>query len=141
MTLQYIKPVTSGDSSPAATATMASSSSARPASTWPCSSRIRPCWWRAQAIRSASPTALADIRGSRRACVGGLALPGGELLFHEGGEQVALLGTLAAFALQQPLGTGEPAGRAAHLAAKEQAKPEPECTADSAAAFAKSRWA
>ena len=55
ITLQYIRPVTSGDSSPAVTATMISSRSASPSSTCPCCSRIRPCWWRAQATRSASP--------------------------------------------------------------------------------------
>ena len=56
------------------------------------------------------------------------------LLLDDRQQQVALLGAFARLALQQPLSTGEPAGRAAHLAAHEQAKAEPERTADGATA-------
>jgi hypothetical protein len=51
-------------------------------------------------------------------------------------QQIAALGALARVALQHPLSSGKPAGRAAHLAAHEQAKAEPERAADGTSALA-----
>ena len=115
---------------------MVSSRSASPASTCPCCSRIRPCWWRAQAIEVCVAAALADRGGVGCSGVRGFEVTRFEALLDHRQQQIAPLGALARVALQQPLGTGKPAGRAAHLAAHEQAKAEPERAADGASALA-----
>ena len=53
--LQYTSPVTIGDSSPAVTATIVSSSSRRPVSRSPCRISAWPCSCTTSATRSASP--------------------------------------------------------------------------------------
>ena len=80
--------------------------------------------------------ALADRGGVGRSGVRGLEVTRIEALLDDRQQQIAPLGALARVALQQPLGTGKPAGRAAHLAAHEQAKAEPERAADGASALA-----
>ena len=80
--------------------------------------------------------ALADRGGVGCSGVCGLEVTQFEALLDHRQQQIAPLGALARVALQQPLSTGKPAGRAAHLAAHEQAKAEPERAADGASALA-----
>ena len=79
-------------------------------------------------------TALADCGGVGCSSVRDLVVTRGETLLDDRQQQIAPLGTFARITLQQTLGTGKPAGRAAHLAAHEQAKTEPECATDGAKA-------
>ncbi len=136
MTLQYIKPVTIDDSSPAVTATMTSSRSASPGSTCPCCSRARPCSCRAQAIRSASRQRSPISTAVAAVAYAASQVAGGKVLLDERQQEVAPLGAVRLLAFQQPLGAGKPSGRAAHLAAKEKTQPQPESATDGAKAFA-----
>ena len=69
------------------------------------------------------PAALADLGGVSRGRVRSLEVARGKLLLHDRQQQIAPLGALVLLVLQQPLGAGEPAGRAARLAAKEKRRP------------------
>ena len=84
--------------------------------------------------------ALADCGGVGCGGVRGLEVTRFETLLDDRQQQIAPLGALARVALQQPLSTGKPAGRAARLAAHEQAKAEPERAADGASALAGVRY-
>ncbi len=116
-----MRPVAIGDSSPAVTATIASSSSERPASTSPRPTRTTPCWCTAIASRSASP---------KRCPASAEAASSALVAAQERGQrrQVAALDAVAV--AQQPLGAGEPAARLGGLAAQRQEQPEPERAAD-----------
>ena len=81
------------------------------------------------------PAALADLGGARRGGVRGLAVAGGKMLLHDRQQQIALLGAVVLLAFEQPLGTGEPAGRAARLSAKRKTQAQPERAADGAQAL------
>jgi hypothetical protein len=80
--------------------------------------------------------AFADLGGARCGRVCSLAVAGGKLLFHDRQQQIAPLGGFVRLAVQQPLGTGEPPGRAPRLSAKEKTQTNPERAADSTHAFA-----
>ena len=81
------------------------------------------------------PAALADLGGARRGRVRGLAVAGGKLLLHDRQQQIALLGAFVLLAFEQPLGAGEPSGRAARLSSKEKTQAQPERATDGAQAF------
>ena len=70
--------------------------------------------------------ALADCGGVCRRGVRDVEVTCFNALLDHRQHQVTPLGALARIALQQPLATGKPAARAAHLATHEQAKAEPE---------------
>ena len=80
--------------------------------------------------------ALADRGGLRRGRVRSLEVARGKVLLHDRQQQIAALGALVLLVLEQPLGAGDPAGRATHLAAKEKTEAQPECGTDGAQAFA-----
>ena len=67
--------------------------------------------------------ALADLGGFSSGRVRSLEVARGKVLLHDRQQQIALLGALVLLALEQPLGAGEPARRAAHLSSKEKRKP------------------
>ncbi len=79
--------------------------------------------------------ALTDCGGVGGGGIRGLEVTRSEVLLDHRQQQITLLGALARVALQQPLGTAKPAGRAALLAAHVQAKAEPERAADGASAL------
>ena len=82
------------------------------------------------------PATLADLGGLRRGRVRSLEVARGKVLLHDRQQQIAALGALVLLVLEQPLGAGDPAGRGAHLAAKEKTQAQPECGTDGAQAFA-----
>ncbi len=125
-----------GDSSPAVTATMASSSSPRPSSTRPCWIRAQPCSCMARASRSASPKRSPISAASAAAGVRGLPITGSLMPQHHRHQQIAPLDAVFPFALYQPLGAAEPSGRAAHLSSECKVDAHPERAAHSAHRFA-----
>jgi hypothetical protein len=83
------------------------------------------------------PEALADLDGADGDGVRDFAITGGELLLHDRQQQVAPLDAVTLLAFEQPLGTGQPSGRAARLSSKEKTQTQPERAAGgSAHAFA-----
>jgi hypothetical protein len=81
-------------------------------------------------------TTLADCGGFGCSGIGGLVVTRCEPLLDHRHQQIATLGAFGSGALQQALSTGKPAGCAAHLAAHEQTKTEPERATDRAQPFA-----
>ena len=130
MTLQYIRPVMMGDSSPAMTASIVSSRSPRPADTWPCWMSARPCTWRAAAVRSASLKRSPIAAASAAVVCAASSLAFTELLLGDGQDQVAALH--AVMALDEPLPSRDPGVRLPRLSSQQEAETEPERTAGGA---------
>jgi len=82
--------------------------------------------------------ALADCNGVSGSGVRRLEVTRLETLLDHRQQQIPALGALARATLQEPLGTREPTRRAAHLATHEQAKADPEGTANGGSALAAS---
>ena len=126
-------PETIGDSSPAVTATIASSSSAKPSLSRPCWIRMWPCSCAASANRSESPKRSAIAAASPAVAAAPSQSPRASCSKIAGSEQVAPLDALTLVALEQPLGASEPAARAAHLATPGERDARPRTRTASAA--------
>ena len=119
-------PVAIGESSPAVTATIASSSSASPSAVRPASIRRRPCMCIASANRSGSPKRWRDRRRLAHGRDGGVEVAHHLAPARRRDQQVALLHAFARYLLDQPLRAAEPAGAATHLALHHQRHAGPE---------------
>ena len=115
---------------------MASSSSPSPSLTRPCFINMYPCPLSREREQVRVAEALADLQsGSGR---GGRCreVTGGLVLVHDRQHHPATLRTITSVALEHPLRTSEPAGRAAHLAPERQIRADPPCTARGASSLA-----
>ena len=125
-----MSPVTIGESSSEVTASIVSSSSAKPSSRLPCLSRTRPCWCSAKASRSASPKRSADLRGGHGGVEGGCAVAGRLLPHHHRYEQISALDAIAVLPIDQSLRAREPARATRQLAPDDEENARPERAAD-----------
>ena len=116
ITPQYTKPLTIGESSPAVTATMASSRRPRPSATRPCLISMMPWSCAARANRSASPKRSPTATASAAGGDGRVVLAGCLVFQHGRQQQVALLDAVTTFALDQPPSPADPALGPARLA-------------------------
>ena len=118
--------MTIGDSSPAQTATIASSTQRRPSSTRPSATRAWPCSWSASASRSASPNRSAITIASAAAASAPRLVAGDPPLDDQRQQEIAALDAVGPVPLHQPPGAGEPAAGARGLAPQGEAQPDPE---------------
>ncbi len=123
--LQYTSPVTIGDTSPAHTATMHSSSSEPRLDASLPDERVT-LLLHDEGDEVGVAEAPADLGRLAAGRVGGGGVAAGDLLQQHGDQQVAALDAVAPFALQHPTRATEPAGRVARLAAQQEAEPDPE---------------
>ena len=114
------------ETSPAATPTIDSSSSARPSGTRPPYSSNRPCAGQPHRDQVRVLVAVPVPVICDGELVGGVEVAGGDVPVHHVDEQVPALDHVAVELVEQPLRPGDPAAADRRLAAGEQHRGEPE---------------
>ena len=118
-------PVTIGESSPAVTATIASSSSPSPSFTRPPLTSTCPCCVQREREQVGVAEPLPGRGRIAREGGGGLPVPAQLVLEGDRDQEIAALGAVV-LAFEQPVRASQPAGRGAHVSAQGQLYPDPE---------------